>query len=87
MSFEVSDEVAALDEARVRAVEMARARADLYARSLGMRVARVLAVSESGGVGPGSTHRRIGTANLASSNMAFGEEVLGVTLTVSYELE
>lgn len=87
LSFEVSDQAAALDEARARAVDVARARADLYARSLGMRVARVLAVSESGGVGPGSTHRRIGTANLESSNMAFGEEVLGVTLTVSYELE
>jgi uncharacterized protein len=87
LSFGVSDQEAALDEARARAVDIARARADLYARSLGMRVARVLAVSESGGVGPGSTHRRIGTANLASSNMAFGVEVLGVTLTVSYELE
>lgn len=87
LNFEVSDQAAALDEARASAVDVARARADLYARSLGMRVARVLAVSESGGVGPGSTHRRIGTANLASSNMSFGEEVLGVTLTVSYELE
>jgi len=43
---------AALDEARARAVAAGRARADLYARSLGMRVARVVAVSESGGYAP-----------------------------------
>ena len=40
---------AALDEARAQAVATGRARAELYARSLGMRVARVVSVSESGG--------------------------------------
>jgi len=40
---------AALDEARAKAVAAARARAELYARSLGMRVVRVVAVSETGG--------------------------------------
>jgi len=40
---------AALDEARAKAVVAGRARADLYARSLGMRVVRVVSVSESGG--------------------------------------
>src|SRR5687767_8581309 len=40
---------AALDEARSRAIAAGRARAELYARSLGMRVVRVVAVSETGG--------------------------------------
>ena len=40
---------AALDEARAKAVAAGRARAELYARSLGLRVARVVSVSESGG--------------------------------------
>ena len=40
---------AALDEARAKAIASGRARADLYAKSLGMRVVRVVAVSESGG--------------------------------------
>src|SRR4029453_17917229 len=39
----------ALDEARMKAIANGRARADLYARALGMRVARLLSVSESGG--------------------------------------
>ena len=38
---------AALDEARTQALANARARAELYARALGMRVARVLSVSEA----------------------------------------
>src|SRR3954447_11086063 len=37
----------ALDEARAKAVAIGRARADLYARSLGLRVVRVVSVSES----------------------------------------
>src|SRR5687768_8256170 len=38
---------AALDEARTQALANARARAELYARTLGMRVARVLSISEA----------------------------------------
>jgi uncharacterized protein YggE len=40
---------AALDEAREKAVAAGRARAALYARSVGLRVVRVVSVSESGG--------------------------------------
>ena len=40
---------AALDEARANAVAIGRARAEAYARSLGLRVARIVAVFESGG--------------------------------------
>jgi uncharacterized protein YggE len=39
----------ALDEARMKAIANGRARAELYARALGMRVVRLLSVSESGG--------------------------------------
>jgi uncharacterized protein YggE len=38
----------AMDEARVAAMKTAQARAELYARALGKRVRRVLAVSEAG---------------------------------------
>ena len=40
---------AALDEARIKAIAVGRARADVYARALGMRVVRLLSVSEGGG--------------------------------------
>jgi uncharacterized protein len=39
----------ALDEARAKAIANGQARAGLYARALGMRVVRLLSVSESGG--------------------------------------
>src|SRR5947209_6850736 len=40
---------AALDEARAKAVAIGRARAELYAKNLGLHVARLVAVNESGG--------------------------------------
>jgi uncharacterized protein len=81
---------AALDEARVQALTNARARAELYARSLGMRVARVLAVSEAMGPMPMA---RVGmvrgmAANQdAATQIVPGEQTLSVSLTVSFELE
>src|SRR5438309_5130876 len=51
-SLTVDKPEAALDEARAKAVVMARARAELYARSLGLRVARVVSVSENAGEYP-----------------------------------
>ena len=48
-SFQMDDPDPALDEARLAAMTKARARADLYARAAGMRVLRILSISESGG--------------------------------------
>lgn len=87
-TFEIAEADAARDEARRRALAAARARADLYAGSLGMRVARVLAVSEAGGGGAIGLMRGFGEArDLASTNIALGEQPVGIALTVSFELE
>src|SRR3954451_24158154 len=43
---------AALDEARSKAIAIGRARAALYARSLGMRVVRIVSINETGGSYP-----------------------------------
>jgi uncharacterized protein len=80
---------AALDEARARAIAAARARADLYARSLGLRVVRVVAVSESGGsypVPPPMPMMRAEAAN-ASTKIDPGEQTLQVNLAVTFELQ
>ncbi len=81
---------AALDEARANAVAMGRARADLYARSLGLRVVRVVSVAESGGYSPpppmpygGMTAR----AQAADSKIDAGEQKLQVTLGMTFELQ
>ena len=82
---------AALDEARTAAIATARARAELYARSLGMRVRRVLSVSEAGM--PSMPYPRpmaVGRAAMAdqaSANIDPGEQRLSIALTVSFELE
>lgn len=88
-TFQIEAADAALDEARTRALATARARADLYARSLGMRVRRILSVSESGSPGGNVAMAGYGEsrASLASTNIALGEQWLGISLTVSFELE
>jgi uncharacterized protein YggE len=79
---------AALDEARTRALAAARARAELYANALGMRVKRILSVSEGGAapVGP-MPMARLQAADSATTQIEPGEQVLSASLTVSFELE
>ena len=81
---------AALDEARIAALANARARAELYARSLNMRVRRVLLVSESGATLPPPMpimRGMVAQAEAADTRIDPGEQRLAVTLTVSFELE
>ncbi|HKY81097.1 MAG TPA: SIMPL domain-containing protein, partial [Sphingobium sp.] len=51
-SFTLDDPKAALDEARSEAVRDARSRAELYARAAGLKVGRILSISEGGGYYP-----------------------------------
>ena len=80
---------AALDEARAKAIAAGRARADLYARSLGMRVVRVVSISESDGYPiqqpvPMVMER---AASVASTRIEPGEQKLQVTLSMTFELQ
>jgi len=82
---------AALDEARARAVAIGRARADLYARALGMRVVRVVSVNESGGSypvpPPMPMYARAEMAQAADSKIVPGEQKLQVNLAMTFELQ
>jgi uncharacterized protein len=83
---------AALDEARAKAIAVGRARAELYARALGMRVVRLLSVSESGGYQvppPMPVMMRAEAANAggADTSIVPGEQELQVTLAMSFELQ
>ena len=90
-SLTIDKPQAALDEARSRAVAAGRARADLYARALGMRVVRLLSVSESASYRGGPeimvTGARMGSAADASTKIDPGEQQLQVTLQMSFELQ
>jgi uncharacterized protein YggE len=81
---------AALDEARTKALAVGRARAELYARSLGMRVVRLLSVSETGrdysGPRPMVMMER-GMAASADTKIDPGEQRLEVTLAMTFELQ
>lgn len=48
-SFQMEDQQPALDEARLDAIKAARARAELYANATGLRIVRILSISEGGG--------------------------------------
>jgi uncharacterized protein YggE len=80
----------ALDEARAKAVAAGRARADLYARSLGMSVVRVVSVSESGGIEAPPPMPMAGlrmSANQAETTIDPGEQKLRVNLAMVFELQ
>ncbi len=79
---------AARDEARVQAIAVGKARAELYARALGKRVGRLLSVSESGGYSvprpmPMAAMQERGAADTAIEP---GEQSVEVTLAMSFEL-
>ena len=79
---------AALDEARAKAIASGRARADLYAKSLGMRVVRVVSVSESGGYyAPPPPAPMMARAELASTKIEPGEQKLQVNVAMTFELQ
>lgn len=82
---------AALDEARAQAIAKGRARAELYARSMGLRIVRVVAVSESGWshpVPPPMPMMERGmVAQAADSKIDPGEQKLQVNLSMTFELQ
>jgi uncharacterized protein len=80
---------AALDEARAKAVAAGRVRADLYARSLGLRVVRVVSVSESGGYAPPPPMPMVMAARAERDQSAIdpGEQKLQVGVAMTFELQ
>ena len=78
----------ALDEARAKALAVGRARAELYARSLGMRVTRLLSVSESGGnYSPPMPVVMEARAQSSFAKIDPGEQKLQVSLAMTFELQ
>ena len=81
---------AALDEARLKALAAGRARADVYARALGKRVARIVSISESGGsspIPPPMPMMMEARAQGGDSKILPGEQKLQVTLSIVFDLQ
>lgn len=87
--FSYQDPDAQMDRARRAAIENARHRAELYASALGMRVARVVAVSEGGGMQPPfpmpMMAREVAVQD-ASTPISPGEIETSINVNVTYEL-
>lgn len=94
-SFTLDDQNAALDEARTEAVATGRERAELYARAAGMRVVRLLSISEGGGYYPVQQIFVTGAARGGAgapppppppAPVSPGELTLGVSLSMQFEI-
>ena len=89
-SLSIDQPDSALDEARVSAVKIARARAELYAKAAGLTVSRIVSIAESGSNDGGSPPpvlymARAKTAD--STQIAAGETEVSVTLSVRFLLK
>ncbi|MBX3565608.1 MAG: SIMPL domain-containing protein [Sphingomonas sp.] len=81
---------AALDEARTNAIAKARARATLYANAAGLKVDRILTISESGAMPapvPVMAFRADKAMAQASTEVVAGEQQLSVTVSVRFLLK
>jgi len=88
-SFEVDQPEPGYDEARRAALDKARARAEMYAKTLGLRVRRIVSISEGGGFQPPMPMPMMAMKMeraQADTSVSPGESTLAVTLDVVFEL-
>ncbi|MEE7547003.1 SIMPL domain-containing protein [Xanthomonas sp. Kuri4-1] len=87
-SFEIDQPEPAYDEARLAALKKAQARAETYAKSLGLKVRRIVSISEGrgGGVRPVMMMSARAAKAEADTPIAPGESTLSVNLDVTFEL-
>lgn len=87
----ISEPGTAFDEARIDAVAKARARADLYAKAAGLRVARIVSIAEAGESAgdpqPPIAYMRASRGESANTQIASGEKDVTVTLSVRFLLQ
>jgi hypothetical protein len=89
ISFSHAEPDVQLDAARRDAATKARHRADLYAQAFGLRVHRIIAISEGGGYSPPMPvmmFARGMAAEAAPTPVSPGEVTTSVSLSVTYEL-
>lgn len=88
VSFTHADPDAQLDVARRDAIAEARRRAELYASALGMRVNRIVSVSEGGGYAPPMpvALERFQAQDAAATPISPGEIETRVSVNVTFEL-
>ncbi|HTA66284.1 MAG TPA: SIMPL domain-containing protein [Xanthomonadaceae bacterium] len=89
--FTIDKPDAAMDEARNDAIRHAQERAELYAAATGLKVRRIVSISESGGMYQPQRAMMMAMpapaiAGAVSTPVAAGEDTIGVDVNVVYEL-
>ena len=84
--FSVKDEDSKLDAARIEASKKATAKAQLLAGAMGMKLGRLMSVSEAGGYSPPMPVMAMQKAADAATTIAPGEMQLSATINATYEL-
>lgn len=87
-SFELENSDSAMDEARTAAMAKARQRAELYAKAAGLKVKRIVSISEGGGYSPPMpvVYAKMAMAEAAPTPVAPGEVGLVANVAVQFEL-
>lgn len=88
-SFTLSQPEEAETEARTAAIKAARERAQLYASAAGLRVVRIVSISESGGYSPQimvTARKMMADAAPAPAPVAAGEVEVTARVSVQFEL-
>jgi uncharacterized protein len=88
-SFEIDQPEPVYDQARRDALQKAQARAEMYAKTLGMRVRRIVSISEGGGYRPPMPVPMMAMARAkteSDTSVAPGETTLTADLDVVFEL-
>lgn len=84
--FMVSKQSQLLDEARGKAIDDARRKAEVYAKAAHVRIGAPVSITEEGPGGP-VPMRATFKADAAGAPVAPGEETLRISVQVSYELK
>jgi len=84
VEFVVSEHAKLLDKARTAAIADARRKAELYAAAAGMKVGRVMAISDEGATPQPRPYQALRAG--AAAPIAPGEQTLRAVVTVSFEL-
>ena len=89
-SFEIDQPEPAYDEARLAALKKAQARAETYAKAMGLRVRRIVSISEGGGgFHPPIPMMRAQAMDMVAAketSVSPGETTLSVSIDVVFEL-
>jgi uncharacterized protein len=88
-SLTIDKPEAALDEARVAAITAGRARAEVYANAAGMKIKRIVSISENEGMSvvPRPMMAMMAKSAEADTVIMPGEQALGMTVTMVFELQ